>query len=122
MAEFVLQQHVLLAVMRNHIGHAKGATARDLVAEYNRESTKLFGPDADQLTERALRSVVTELRLQGHHLCAHPRTGYFIAETADELLATLDFLEGRAKVSLQQSSAMRRTSLGSLFGQQVLPT
>lgn len=122
MTEFVLQQHVLLAVLRHHIGRANGATARDLVAEYNSESAKLFGPGADQLTERGLRSVVTELRLQGHHLCAHPRSGYFIAETAEELLETLDFLEGRAKASFQQASAMRQTSLGALFGQRVLPT
>lgn len=122
MVETVLLQHVLLAVFRNHLGRDRGIPARDLVIEVNAESVKLLGPAVERCTERGLRTVVNELRLQGHHICAHPSDGYFLAQTPEELLATTDFLESRAMNSLAQAAAMKRVSLQDLFGQLHLPT
>jgi hypothetical protein len=72
--------------------------------------------------ERDLRHIVEDLRDQGHHICAHPRTGYFIAATAEELEATLKFLRARAMASLKKEAAMRHVSLPELLGQLRLPT
>ena len=72
--------------------------------------------------ERSLRDAVVRLRLDGHHICAHPRDGYYLAETDRELDATCIFLYERAMTSLSQISAMKRVSLPDLRGQLRLPT
>jgi hypothetical protein len=49
--------------------------------------------------------------------CGHPSTGYFLAQTDDELLRTVKFLHDRAMTSLSQAAAMQRVSLPDLAGQ-----
>jgi hypothetical protein len=71
---------------------------------------------------RVARQLISELRNEGHHVCAHPSAGYFIAETADELDATCKFLTDRALSSLKQVAAMKRVSMPDLYGQLNLPT
>jgi biotin operon repressor len=108
-AERVPLSAVLLAVLADHIGRANGilgATLADLVV----------------VNPRKLREVIQELREQGHHVCGTPESGYFLAETPDELEETCQFLQGRALASLRQVAAMRRVSLPDLFGQIHLPT
>lgn len=113
-SELITRERVLAALQR-HIGAAAGASASLLVSEIT-----AAGPDA--AAERNLREVVTQLRLEGHHICAHPSHGYFMAATSDELDATCRFLFERAMTSLQQISSMKRISLPDLEGQLRLRT
>lgn len=105
----------LLAALRNHIGHANGVTVTALARE-------VLGAEPTRRDERALRKLVVELRSEGHHVCAHPSTGYFLAASPDELEDTIIFLRDRALSSLQQIAAMKRISVPDLFGQLHLPT
>jgi hypothetical protein len=110
-----LTRDTLLAALRGHIGRARGITATALCREVLCATPT--GGD-----ERHLRELVVELRKAGHHVCAHPTAGYFLAETNDELEATCAFLHSRAMSSLQQESAMRRVSIPDLVGQGRLPS
>lgn len=104
---------LVLDVLGDHAGAANGITARDLVAKICGFAT---GPG-----ERHLRHVIEALRKQGHRICAHPATGYFVATTEAELDASCEFLYGRAMTSLTQVAAMKRVSLPDLRGQLRLP-
>ena len=101
---------VLGALMR-HIGAARGATATAIVREITGETV------SNAAAERQLREVIVRLRLDGHHVCAHPRHGYFIAANPDELNQTCRFLYARSMTSLRQVAAMKRVSLPDLEGQ-----
>lgn len=106
----------VLAALARHIGAHNGVRAEQLVREITRE------PVSDRASERALRHVVVELRLAGEHICAHPSTGYYMAESAEELDATCEYLMDRALASLTQISRMKNISLPDLRGQLKLPT
>lgn len=117
-----LTAHQVLTALSRHIGHENGATAERLVQE-------IFGAVAApervynlRAVERQLREIVVELRLEGHHVCATPEHGYFLAATAEELDATCLFLHERAMTSLKQIAAMKRISAPDLRGQLHLPT
>lgn len=110
-----LTTDTLLVALRAHIGRANGVTAAALCRQ-------VLGHEPDPAHERTLRDLVTELRRAGHHVCAHPSHGYFIAATAEELDETCLFLHARAMSSLQQIAAMKRVSLPDLHGQLKLPT
>lgn len=106
----------VLTELSHHIGKENGVHVRDLV---QRVTGQVFtnGP-----LERRLRQIVTELRMEGHHICAHPAHGYFMAETPEELEETCDFLYDRAMTSLTQISRMKQISLPDLRGQLHLRT
>lgn len=112
MSEHITRDDVLWA-LRRHIGSENGASARALVGEIRGTTTA-----GD---ERALRHQIEELRREGHHICGHPSTGYFIARDEAELVRTCGYLYARAMTSLQQIAAMRRVSLPDLRGQLRLP-
>ncbi len=113
--EIVIDRDNLLAALRNHIGQRNGITATALCREIlHRE------PTAGD--ERHLRDLVVELRTAGHHVCAHPGHGYYLAATIDELDQTCAFLHDRAMCSLVQVAAMKRVSVPDLRGQLHLPT
>lgn len=112
--ELITRDRVLAALQR-HIGAGNGTSASNLICEITDG-----GPDP--AAERALREVVTQLRLEGHHICAHPSNGYYMAASSEELDATCRFLFERAMTSLQQVSAMKRISLPDLEGQLRLRT
>ncbi len=107
----------VLAALSRHIGAANGVTAARLAAEAG-------GLDSIQshYAERQLREIVVQLRLDGHHVCATPEDGYFLAATAEELDRTCLFLHDRAMTTLKQIAAMKRISLPDLRGQLHLPT
>ncbi len=109
----ITKQSVLIAMAR-HIGRERGVTAARLVYEmlgrYNAEA------------ERRLRKIVVELRLEGQHICGLPDSGYFMAETGDELAAGIRHLHDRAMTSLRQAYAMRGLAMPDLEGQLRLPT
>lgn len=99
----------LLVKLSCHLGAANGITCRVLAAWFN-------------WTERDVRKYVSELREQGTAVCGHPRTGYFIANTSDELEASCRFLRARAMHSLTLEARLRKVSLPTLLGQINLNT
>lgn len=107
---------LVLAELQHHIGKASGIHVRELV---QRITGQLVNAD---MFERQVRDIVVELREQGLHICATPAAGYFMAETAEELIETCLFLYGRAMTTLTQVSAMQGVSLPDLRGQLRLPT
>lgn len=62
-------------------------------------------------TPRAIRNLVSELRLDGHPICAHPKTGYYLAATQEELDATCQYLRERALHSLKLFSKLKHAPL-----------
>lgn len=99
----------VLEALRERLGEQNGISARALVIEITHCESA-----AD---ERRLRSIVEQLRSDGHRICAHPESGYFTAADDDELQRTLDFLYRRAATSLRQIAAMNRVSMPELRGQ-----
>jgi hypothetical protein len=106
----------VLTALAHHIGAHNGVRGDLLVVEITGD------PTHDAVAERQLREIVVQLRLEGHHVCAHPSRGYFLAATPEELDATCDFLYERAMTTLKQIAAMKRISLPDLRGQLHLPT
>lgn len=109
------QAALVLDTLSRHIGKRNGATAEQLVRELRMRG-------ADGINVRRLRHIIEHLRGQGQHICAHPRDGYFMAATAEELLETCQFLHTRAMTSLVQIARMRGVSVPDLRGQLRLPT
>lgn len=104
----------VLAALSRHIGRGRGITVSALVYE-------VTGRESDPSAERTVREIIVELRLAGHHVCGHPKNGYYIAADAAELDATCRFLVDRSMTSLRQVSAMRRVATPDLYGQLRLP-
>lgn len=102
-------KHQLLSVLARHQGAARGASVEALAR-------------AVDCHPRVIRHLVTELREDGVAICGHPRTGYFVAETPDELRRTCEFLRARAMRSLTLEAQLRRIPLPDLIGQLHLPT
>lgn len=106
----------VLTELSHHIGQANGIHVRDLVQRITGQQTTC------EPQERKVRQIVTELRMDGHHICAHPALGYFMAATPEELNDTCEFLYDRAMTSLTQVSRMKNIALPDLRGQLHLPT
>lgn len=106
----------VLTELSHHIGRDNGIHVRELVRRITGQ-IEAFEP-----LERKVREVVVELRMQGHHICAHPAHGYFMAVDAQELNETCHFLYERAMTSLSQVARMKQVSLPDLRGQLHLPT
>jgi hypothetical protein len=96
-------------LLEQHIGEDRGITARAIA-------------EALACTERLVRELVTELRMDGRAVCGHPATGYFIAATREELERTCAFLRERAMHSLVLEARLRKMPLPDLIGQLRLPT
>lgn len=109
-----LKKSDVLRALQRHIGAHKGVHAGVLVR-------KITGGEFTDAHERQLRNIITQLRLEGHHICATPDEGYFMAATTDELNHTCNFLFARALKSLEQISRMKNVSLPDLRGQLRLP-
>lgn len=58
-------------------------------------------------TERAVRELREELVDEGVCVCAHPKHGYFIAITPEEVAANYDWLRSRALHTLNLASKLR---------------
>ena len=77
------------------------------------------GQDANTLafllntTPRAIRTLVDDLIEAGTPVCAHPRHGYFIAQTQHEVDEAYNFLRTRALHSLKKASMLRNAFLGA---------
>ena len=100
---------LLQVLATNHPGAARGINAAHLAA---RVCT----------SERMLRTLISEAREQGIAIAGTPSTGYYIAETAEELQQCCAFLRSRAMHSLRIEAQLRRLPLADLLGQLHLPT
>lgn len=100
-------QTALLNAMARHQGKESGICARDLAAELG-------------VPMRQLRKLISAAREEGFAICGLPSTGYYMAQTPDELLQSCAFLEHRAMHSLRKLSQMKRVSLQVLLGQLML--
>lgn len=118
----VINRQSLLAVLSGHIGAAAGISVGKVVAELLRTVGRIPADAERAALERQVRDLVVKLRLDGHHICAHPSLGYYMAATPEELDACCKFLFERAVTSLAQVAAMKRVSLPDLRGQLHLPT
>lgn len=115
-AERLITRDSLLEALTFHVGERYGVSAAKLAAEI----TGIAPPNP--AGERRLRQVIEDLRLEGHHICGHPSSGYFIAESEAELVRTCEYLHSRAMTSLRQVARMRGVAAPDLRGQLRLPT
>lgn len=102
-------QTTVLSILSCHIGKGNGI------------SVKQLAPLA-AINARTIRSVISELREEGHAICGKPRDGYYIAATAEELEETCRFIRSRSMHGLRMESQMRKIPLLDLIGQLHLPT
>ena len=99
----------LLQLLAGHIGRGNGAGVAQLAAGL-------------QMSEREVRKLVVALRLDGVAVCGTPKSGYFIAATAEEMQETIEFLKHRALHTLTLASCMSKVPLPDLLGQLHVPT
>jgi len=99
----------VLAILRRHVGARNGIRAAALA-------------HLAAIPERQVRHRISELREDGVAVCGHPSTGYYIAQTSEELETCCQFLRSRAMHSLVLESRLRRIPLPDLIGQLKLPT
>lgn len=102
-------KHAVLAALQRHIGADAGVAAAALARHLD-------------IPERRLRQAISALREDGIAICGHPRSGYYIAETAEELEHCCRFLRARAMHSLAIEARLRRIPLPDLLGQLRLRT
>lgn len=98
-----------MALMTAHCGNSQGISAKQIAEQL-------------EISERSVRHLVTECREDGIAICGHPSTGYFVAQTAEEMQDTLDFLKDRALHSLKLASTLSKLPLQDLIGQLHLRT
>lgn len=118
MSEITITADRLLQVLSAHIGAESGIGITELAARCDRD----WMDKPTKAMERHLRKLIEQLRMQGHHICAHPATGYYMAASPEELERTCLFLYDRAMTTIKQVAAMKRVSLPDLRGQLNLPT
>ena len=100
----------VFTVLTQHIGLTSGMSAEALA-------------HAAGVKERDVRLAVSALREEGFGVCAHPQTGYFIAETDAELQKYfIDFMFDRAMHTLRLVSKVTKQALPDLVGQLKLKT
>jgi biotin operon repressor len=104
-----MHKHQLISIMAKHVGAGNGVSVEELSILLN-------------CCARKVRSAISDARMEGIAVCGHPRTGYYIAETAEELEQTCNFLRSRAIHSLHLESRLRNIPLNDLLGQMHLRT
>lgn len=97
----------LINELSQHLGQGRGIRADELA-------------QALHITPRRLRLAISRAREEGFSICGHPRTGYYMPETAAELERACAFLHARAMHSLRLLARMRRVALPTLMGQLLL--
>lgn len=98
-----------MLLARDHRGRDNGIHAAELARRVG-------------IVPRELRKLVSLMREDGEPIAATPETGYFIAETPDEIAVCCAFLRQRAMHSLRLEAQMKRISLADLMGQLHLNT
>jgi hypothetical protein len=101
----------VLAELSYHQGRANGIHVHDLAMRITGQTWHT------EAQERLVRKLVNALRLEGHAICAHPGTGYYLAQNTEELDETCNFLRSRAMSSLKAEARLRKISVTELLGQ-----
>lgn len=104
-----LAARLLARLSERHTGKARGISAEQLAHQL-------------RISDRTLRALVSMLREGGTAVSATPDTGYYIAETPEELQESCEFLRARALHSLRMEAQLRRIPLPDLLGQLHLDT
>ena len=102
------------------LAHQVGAGNGIHVAELVRRITGQQVSHA--LLERRVRQHITDLRMEGAHICGHPASGYYMAANGRELDATCAYLRARAMSSLVIISKLQGVAMPELMGQMSLAT
>lgn len=102
-------KHDLFSVLAVRVGAHNGVSVSALARQL-------------ETTERQVRSLVSELRMDGIAICGTPKSGYYIAATPAEMEETCQFLRNRAMHSLQLESRLRNIPMPDLLGQLQVPT
>lgn len=104
-----LRALVIHALGLSHRGRANGVRGRELASKVG-------------VTERTLRLLISAAREEGAAICGKPETGYFIANTPEEIEETAQFHHARAMHELRMEAQLRRIPLPVLLGQLNLKT
>jgi biotin operon repressor len=96
--------YLLSILSRNHVGVRNSIGGKALAS--------LVG-----CKPRTIRTLVLKLRENAVAVCGRPETGYYIAQTADELDETCKLLEAHGVHQLAVAARLRRTTLTELLGQ-----
>lgn len=99
----------VLAELQRHRGREQGIHIRQLVANV---TNSMLNGDAE---ERKVRKLIEELRRAKHAICAHPDSGYYMADSAKELNETCAFLLARADTTVAQVAAMKDKPAPDLY-------
>lgn len=94
----------LLVHLASHRGAANGIKCATLAAQTG-------------LPERQVRKLISDLRFEGAAIVGTPETGYFIAESKDEIDRFVKFHFARARHSLGAVSRVLRISMPEIMGQ-----
>ena len=105
----VLRIMLVATLEGQHRGRENGIHVKDLERKTN-------------VAARTLRKLVSDARMDGIAICGKPDSGYYIAQTADELDATLGFLRSRWLRGATIEARLRKLSLPALMGQLQLET
>ncbi len=100
----------VLTALSDHIGEKQGIKGKDL-------TDLVTGEPATEATQRCIRKVIEDLRLEGFHICGIPSSGYYMASSESDLNRTCLFMYARAMKTLTQIAAMKHKSLPDLKGQ-----
>jgi len=113
MGDKIDPEKLILFLQVNCRGSKNGIRGVDLVAALN----PLMGKYGD----RHLREVVSALRDEGYPICSKPETGYYWAESSEEIKEICAWFHARAVSSLKVISRLKRKALPILEGQLFIP-
>jgi biotin operon repressor len=100
----------LLALLsQHHIGRANSISGQALASRLGCQP-------------RNVRVLVLKLRQNAVAVCGRPETGYYIAETPEEIEETCQLLESHGIHQLTVAARMRKITLPELLGQMNLST
>jgi biotin operon repressor len=94
----------LLNLLQAHRGRANGIHCAALASRAG-------------LSERVVRRLISDLRFEGCGIVGTPETGYFLAQTPEEIKEFEEFHFARARHSLGIISRVRGIALPALLGQ-----
>lgn len=98
---------VLHNLQSGHRGRDQGISAQQLAQKCG-------------LPERSLRTAISMLREEGIAVVGTPESGYYLAQTSEEVEECCQFLRSRAMHSLTIEARLRQLSLPELLGQMRL--
>ena len=102
-------KHDLFSVLAPRVGSHNGVSVDALASQL-------------ATTPRHVRTLVSDLRMDGIAVCGTPKCGYYVAATPEEMEETCQFLRNRAMHSLQLESRLRNIPMPDLLGQLHLTT